>query len=329
MRFNVKEWNAVSELFTGSLLLGNGSSIAIDPNFNYSNLFSNAKLPENVKNIFDSFHSQDFEYILRKFTQATVINNIFNINCNDIHIAHSQVKKTLINTVKGIHPCIDKVRDKINNCANFIKQFDTIFSLNYDIMLYWAIMQVNDNHPYPLFKDCFNRSSFYEDFEEYREYRGNRSNLVFYPHGNLILAKNENDEELKLSIQGDNHLIDQISQNWDDHNYSPLFISEGTSEEKLKTIRSSNYLTRIYHEAIPTINDSLLILGWRMGIQDEHILKQIPFDKINHLGIVIFMNDNYEETCDYFDSRIRHFINPDEIDVHFIAHNSEALWAND
>lgn len=66
-----------------------------------------------------------------------------------------------------------------------------------------------------------------------------------------------------------------------------------------------------------------------MDTQDEHILKQIPFDKINHLGIVIFMNDNYEETCDYFYSRIRHFINPDEIDVHFIAHNSEALWAND
>nr|MBO8919217.1 DUF4917 family protein [Proteus mirabilis] len=115
-------------------------------------MFSNAKLPENVKSIFDSFNSQDFEYILRKFTQATVINNIFDIDCNDIHQAHSQVKKTLINTVKGIHPCIDKVRDKINNCASFIKQFDTIFSLNYDIMLYWAIMQVNDNHPYPLLK---------------------------------------------------------------------------------------------------------------------------------------------------------------------------------
>lgn len=329
MRFKIEEWNNVSELFTGSLLLGNGSSIAINPNFNYSNLFSNAQLPENVKNIFDSFHSQDFEYILRKFTQATVINNIFDIDCNDIHQAHSQVKKTLINTVKGIHPCIDEVRDKINNCASFITQFDTIFSLNYDIMLYWTIMQVNDNHPYPLFKDCFNRSSFYEDFEEYREYRGNRSNLVFYPHGNLILAKDENDEELKLSIRGDNHLIDQISQNWDDYNYSPLFISEGTSEEKLKTIRSSNYLTRIYHEAIPTINDSLLILGWSMGIQDEHILKQIPFKKIRHLGIVIFMDDKHEDTCDYFYSRIRRFIDADKINVYFIAHNSEALWAND
>ncbi|MCK9781382.1 DUF4917 family protein, partial [Proteus columbae] len=93
--------------------------------------------------------------------------------------------------------------------------------------------------------------------------------------------------------------------------------------------RSSNYLTRIYHEAIPTINDSLLILGWNMGTQDEHILKQIPFDKIENLGIVILMDDKYEDKCNYFYSRISHFINPNKIDVHFIAHNSKALWAND
>ncbi|WP_157091975.1 DUF4917 family protein, partial [Proteus myxofaciens] len=217
-----------------------------------------------------------------------------------------------------------------NNCAQFIKQFNTIFSLNYDIMLYWTIMQVNDNHPYPLFKDCFTHRYFNEDFEDFREYRGNTSSLVFYPHGNLILAKDENDEELKLTINNSNNLIDQISNNWNDNNYSPLFVSEGTSEDKLKTIRSSNYLTRIYHEAIPTINDSLLILGWSMGTHDEHILKQIPFNKIRHLGIVVYMDNNVQNTCNYFYSTLQQYnINPDDLTVYFIAHDSAQLWAND
>lgn len=66
-----------------------------------------------------------------------------------------------------------------------------------------------------------------------------------------------------------------------------------------------------------------------MGTQDEHILKQIPFNKIRHLGIVVFMNDNYEDTCNNFYSRIRQFIDPDKTSIYFIAHNSKALWAND
>nr|MBO8919216.1 DUF4917 family protein [Proteus mirabilis] len=52
----------------------------------------------------------------------------------------------------------------------------------------------------------------------------------------------------------------------------------------MKNYTFSNYLTRIYHEAIPTINDSLLILGWVIGTQDEHILKKFLLIKLGILG---------------------------------------------
>lgn len=67
-----------------------------------------------------------------------------------------------------------------------------------------------------------------------------------------------------------------------------------------------------------------------MGTHDEHILKQIPFNKIRHLGIVVYMDNNVQNTCNYFYSTLRQYnINPDDLTVYFIAHDSAQLWAND
>ena len=74
--------------------------------------------------------------------------------------------------------------------TNFLERFDTVISLNYDLILYWAILWANDHSTVKYFKDCFIKEGEFEsDWHWLRgAYGGRESTLVFYPHGNLVLA---------------------------------------------------------------------------------------------------------------------------------------------
>ena len=53
---------------------------------------------------------------------------------------------------------------------------------------------------------------------------------MFYPHGNLSLARDIYDEEYKISSNGSN-LLESILSIWRRGKAVPLFISEGTAEK--------------------------------------------------------------------------------------------------
>lgn len=42
----------------------------------------------------------------------------------------------------------------------------------------------------------------------------------------------------------------------------PVFVSEGTSHQKVAAIRRSHYLTNVYEEVLPAIGESLVVYGW-------------------------------------------------------------------
>jgi len=62
----------------GAILLGNGASIAIDDSFAYGSLkehaTDNGLLTDDIQSLFDFFHTDDFELILRIVWQATNVN---------------------------------------------------------------------------------------------------------------------------------------------------------------------------------------------------------------------------------------------------------------
>lgn len=169
------------------------------------------------------------------------------------------------------------------NISSFIQGFEFIFSLNYDLLLYWSIVEANKGERFPLLKDCFNSPCLNDKFLSMAEYQGNKSTLVFYPHGSLYLMKREDGLDYKVKGKIGNELIDAIELEWTKAKGSPLFISEGRTGEKKKEIYSSEYLSRVYHEAIPAINGDLLIYGWSVAEQDKHILDVIPFNKVTDI----------------------------------------------
>ena len=51
----------------------------------------------------------------------------------------------------------------------------------------------------------------------------------------------------------------------------PLFVTEGPTQDKLKTIRSSDYLSFCYDQLLGH-GDGLCIFGHALGEQDSHII---------------------------------------------------------
>lgn len=262
----IKNWSDIENQYkNGSLLLGNGASIAISDNFRYTNLYEDAKeeglLDDKTQALFNSFNTTDFEYILRKLWQASLVNKALGIEENAVNAGYAQVRDSLFQAILSIHPKKSEVSDSLDSISKFLLKFKTVLSLNYDLIVYWAMMHSN-HHEEQQMKDAFLGPDFKFKFD-YGYLRNNKCNsdikdtLVFYPHGNLILTR-LNDSvytEKKLTIKQikevlpnnslspESDLLELIGLYYNKQNFeTPLFISEGTAAHKEASIKFNNYL---------------------------------------------------------------------------------------
>ena len=305
---------------------------------------------EDVLALFKEFDTNDFELILRLVWHATIINQKLNVRDRKTRRAYRNVRKALIKTVRDLHSSYSDIKSELPKLYSFTKEFRTIISLNYDLIMYWIIMYGENERDRHKFKDCFINGKFRRDWYELRTKLNERENtLVFYPHGNLCLARNIVDDEVKLITNGDRNLLDMILKSWTDKDVIPLFISEGTTEKKLKSIESSSYLSIVYHEVLPRIlfpylkddddSDNLVIYGWSLGEHDEHIFKQIinPFssrksgvrrnNESNKIAISVY--ELTQEKCFEYYQKIKKIIDEDlEIQIYFFDSADAGCWNN-
>jgi capsule polysaccharide modification protein KpsS len=74
----------------------------------------------------------------------------------------------------------------------------------------------------------------------------------------------------------------------------PLFVSEGSSKEKLKTIEQSNYLSFCY-ENLEMSKNKIVVFGSSLSFQDTHIAKAINHKKNKReLAIAIHIGDKHK-----------------------------------
>ena len=298
MPYQIYDWQDISVNFSDSILLGNGASISIDSSFTYSSLKEHAinhgLLTHNVERLFDYFKTDDFELILRLVWQANKVNIALDIKDQQTKVAYEHVRDCLIRAVRSIHPEYYEVEQQFPYIAKFLSSFNTVFSLNYDLTLYWILMYANRELNGHSFKDCFIHGEFDCDWWRFRDSISQwdrRSTLVFYPHGSLVLARNVIEKELKLRVQAGNDLLRSILTYWESGDYIPLFVSEGISSQKISAIQNSHYLNTVYREIIPTIGHNLTIFGWGCGEHDIHILKRIKESNVGKIAISVYNND--------------------------------------
>ncbi|EHG8280546.1 DUF4917 family protein [Klebsiella oxytoca] len=332
MTYKIYEWSELRGFYSrGALLIGNGASIAIDSRFNYESLLKYAEkselLTHDINMLFDFFETSDFELILRLVWQASNVNRSLHINDDKTHAAYVRVRECLIKAVRAIHPQHYEIAQHIPNIYGFIKNFNTVISLNYDLILYWAVMYGNEISDYHTLKDCFIHGKFDSNWERLRLplYMHKTVTLIFYPHGNLILARDKVESEFKLSSYGE-CLLEDILTEWQSENCIPLFVCEGGSQQKIKAIEGSNYLSVIYREVYKKIGDKLVIYGWGMWEQDEYIVKRIAQSGVKHIAVSVYGNN--QEYCKRIINTINKLYPPGGIAIDFFSCDSPGAWNN-
>lgn len=296
MVFKILAWESIKDDYDGTILLGNGASTAVDDGFAYGSLKQHATdhglLTDDVKNIFDFFHTDDFELILRIVWQATNVNKSLKLEDDRTELAYVHIRDCLIASVRNIHSQYDDISAQIPIIYAFLKHFKTVIPLNYDLIVYWVMMyglKIEDGH---IFKDCFINSQFNDDWQRFRDPVGKQKScsLVFYPHGSLILARDKIENERKISSNGLN-LLEEILSKWEKGSYVPIFVSEGTTEQKIKSIQSSYYLNTVYREVLTSLPADIVIYGWGMGEHDMHIIQRLSKSGISRVAVSVYGND--------------------------------------
>lgn len=299
----IAEWSKIKDHYKNALILGNGASIAVHKGFNYQSLFEEAVQDDStlkkVKPIFEHLGTTDFEYVLRMLWHATWINEVLGIKEQLTRETYESLRTALIKTVKNIHPAHEGVSDQLRRIAAFMKRFQFVVSLNYDLLVYWA-MQLENRQQKNRLKDCFINCEFDSGWCRYLdEYPGtDGSTLVFYPHGNLALATDINGRETKLTASDSSSLLDTVTMKWESEECAPLFVSDGTSAQKVLAINRSHYLKTVHDTVLPNLGERITIFGWSMRKEDDHILKAISQGNVEAMAVSVVTSEaKWKEKC--------------------------------
>lgn len=331
MTHQILEWSAIRENYQGgALVLGNGASISVDGRFSYGSLKQKAEelgtITPALAKVFRFFNdTPDFELVLRMLWHARNVNSALEIGENQTTAAYADVRDSLIQTVRAIHVQPAEVRTRILRVAGFMEKFKHVISLNYDLTTYWAMMEGNEANPRHAFKDCFVNRLFDEDWRKFSDPLGQQTSCttVFYPHGNLALCRDRVDAERKLQATNGSPLLETILARWESGAVIPLFVSEGTAEQKRRAILGSAYLQTVFRAVLPNMNMPLVIYGWGVGEQDVHILEQLGKAASPRIAVSVYRGN--QAYCDQVIDRIeQHFPNAPEVE--FFDSESDGCW---
>ena len=280
-RIPIAPWTTISNRRWRALLVGNGGSIALHRHFNYTSLHADAvaagRLPT-TRSLFTALQGgTDFEFVLLALAHATTVGQVLGTATQTAEAAYQEVRSALIDTVKAIHCDHSAVQPGLVKIADYARSFDTIVTFNYDLTLYWTMLVGNDQYG-RWFKDGFvNGSLFDANWRRLRSPHGAAgTTLVFFGHGSLILGKDLAGVERKLVAGNSPDLLSAITSQWRNGGHQPLFVSEGTTEEKLRAIRRSHYLSTVYDDVLTDFGDkNVVVYGLSFGSNDTHLLNAL------------------------------------------------------
>lgn len=336
------------------LLLGNGFSIAYRYDiFTYASLLDEAdfsELPE-VRKIFDAMDTVDFEEIIRALQSSSIILSQYGLDADlieKLRIHADKLKTILVYTIAHKHPeaPFEVDEEQYKNVRNFLAYFigeDTksnVYTLNYDLLLYWAVMHEEDeekNKYVPLMKnDGFGKEEGNEnaDYVVWHGERDAKYQRVHYLHGALHLFDAGTELKKFTWINTGKRLIEQARQAMDE-NMFPLFVAEGNSDQKLEKIKHSGFLYHSYKSFSGRMDNGkscLFIYGHSLASNDFHILTKISHGKIPELFISIYgdidskMNQQIVEAANALIEERKHFNEKYPLDVIYYDASSAKVW---
>lgn len=320
-----------------SLLLGNGFSMSYAPDiFSYNALHGFVyKTGDPLLNaLFKIIDTHDFERVMQQLDTFAALGDALGIDAalkQRILAARDTLQKSLIDAVKALHPehVYTIPEAKCAACVKFLRLFlnsnGSLFTTNYDLLLYWVLMR----GALPSI-DGFGRDRLNPDEDvppneiEYSELRWGRNasgQNVHYVHGALPLF--DTGVEIVKEQYAEGYLLEQITQRIAEGDY-PVFVTAGDANQKLTHIRHNPYLQNSY-EALASTKGSLVTFGFNFGVQDGHILsalqraaKQAKSNRLWSIYIGVYSDDDM--------ARAEQLASMLKCKVHMFDSKSAGLW---
>ena len=277
-----------------SVLLGNGFSIAqAGGQFSYKSLLDFSGLPEDdpIRNVFNVLETFDFEKVMEALEDASHIEAAYEDKdrAKRFRDDAARVREALITAVHTVHPGVrfDIPQAQRDACAAFLRRFEAVFTLNYDLLLYWVILHGAQDK----FTDGFGHGDTVDGF---RTFDLGAPCSTYYLHGALHLFLSAKLDTQKR-ILTKNTIIEDIAATIRQRTQLPLFVAEGTATQKIARIRSIPYLTYCY-EQLSDVRGSLFIFGHAASDNDAHLYDAICCSGVEMVFVFVHKPDENLDT---------------------------------
>ncbi|MGI9293496.1 MAG: DUF4917 family protein [Pseudomonadales bacterium] len=307
-----------------SILLGNGFSQSWDQQiFNYANLLEQADFGNRedvIRALFDNLITYDFERVMQSLVSArTVLRSYgdYQQTVDQIEADEEVLKDALIAAIASTHPDLPRqvAEEQFIAVRHFLSRFNNIFSVNYDLLLYWARNQ-GDLEPKGYETD--------DGFRKDQSWVGHGTNQqVHFLHGGLHIYDGEYAIR-KHAYEEGLPIIEQVRGNLE-RGMFPLFVSEPTAELKQRRIAKHPYLSFCY-QALSEMSGSLVIFGHSIDENEKHIFDQIKRSRVDRVFVSIFGDENSEPSV-RVKANARAYLEEKGRTVSFFAAESTVVWA--
>ena len=267
------------------ILLGNGLSIPAAP------ALATQALAASVEQALPRFgvHPETIRHFAN--LDEPVENRMVSLKrCEDCLRYLANVRAALIEAIlEGLPNGHSDLRISLCPLFSFLAHFATVFTLSYDLLLYWVIMhgpncpECQDQHATIRFGDGFGKATLRDDGyhrSAWHDHVPSAFDRVYYLHGAMhLVAEGNSASKLKTSPVGTEGawpptLSELIRDRRHKGHLPPLFVCEATAEAKMEQIEQNAYLG-CAKQRFDTSGGHFVLYGVGLNDQDDHLWRSI------------------------------------------------------
>lgn len=310
-----------------ALVIGNGASINIWPQFAYSSLFDQATLQTDASDLFDRLDSKNFEFVLGRLVEAREVLEAVQRGTTWIDPLYEEVRTALFEAVGSVHVPYERLQEKVKTeYATAMNDCSSVFVLNYDLVAYWSHMA------------CLTETKMVDFMFDGEHFDPANTDVwggyteVFYPHGGLHLW-----QDVRTGVAGkyrygsENILVQAEAGLSASGTRAPLLVSGGNATEKMSLIQQSALLTFAYQRLVSNTTPTV-VLGASLQETDSHIARAIAANMAgSHVAIGVHVGsldaDGLQAECERYRIALR-VGNGERVarkDIHFFDSSTHPL----
>lgn len=268
-----------------ALLIGNGFSAQY---FNYATLLAESGLDAGtpLRRLFELLDTADFEAVVRALEDAALVETAYENkpHAQALSTDAQKVREALVNAVRSTHPAHrDDLAFQYDSGAAFLSSFGKVFTLNYDLLLYWVNLEKVH------LRDGFGKGASIEGGRFKGPFYEDAYCDIYNLHGGLHLFQDDAGEVMKALNAGDG-VIATITQSIAENRRLPIYVAEGSSAAKMRKINSVGYLRHCYEQLWQNAA-ILFVYGHSADDNDAHIYRAVFSSNVTHVFFGVYQPD--------------------------------------